>query len=205
MCKFKVGDEVVLVNVSMGRPPALKNGITGIVLETATDPYVEFNVKKSGYLHSAGRLGEDGKCYAVFDWEIELVKPKKESSFKTSNRYKLHKYISSTGFAKYQLGLMIGKSKEYFSNETKESRFIERGDMSDARYKALRKQVKDAVAKTLPVKINKSGFVDLDIANQNLHKPKIHKEKSNDLEIFLAVVLVSSLIFIFGYFIYAEM
>ncbi len=73
MNKFKIGDKVVLV-ASNGNPSILKNGVTGVVLDIDTAPYVQFNVEESDELHKANGLGEDGKCWAVEEHEIELIK-----------------------------------------------------------------------------------------------------------------------------------
>lgn len=144
MSKFKVGDEVVLVN-SENNPSILKNGVTGVVLDNDNVPYVQFDVEKSNELNDASGLGENGKCWAVKESEIELIKTKSIPSFKTSNRYKLHKYISSTGFSKLDLSRALNKGDSFLSVETRESQFTNRGDMSDARYKSLRKQIKEVV------------------------------------------------------------
>lgn len=147
MSKFKVGDKVVLVD-SRNNPNVLQNGVTGIVLFSDDDiTRVQFNIKELQELHNGGELGEDGKCWTVTNDEIELLKPKSTTLFKTSNRYKLHKYILSTGFTKQDLSLALNKNQSYLTTETRESQFINRGDMSDARYKSLRKQIKEAVYK----------------------------------------------------------
>lgn len=163
MSKFKVGDEVVLV-ASEDNPSVLKNGATGVVLDINTAPYVQFNIEKSDELHDAEGLGEDGKCWAVTEDEIELIKTKYTPSFKASNRYKLHKYILSTGFTKQDLSLALNKNQSYLTTETRESQFINRGDMSDARYKSLRKQIKESVykittefANSVPTNVGISG------------------------------------------------
>lgn len=154
MSKYKIGDEVVLV-ASNGNPSILKNGVTGVVLDIDTSPYVQFNIEKSDELNNARGLGEDGKCWAVSENEIELIKPKSTPSFKTSNRYKLHKYILSTGFTKQDLSLALNRNQSYLATETRESQFTNRGDMSEARYKSLRKQIKEAVQiKSSPVDIS---------------------------------------------------
>lgn len=185
MSKYKVGDEVVMVN-SRNNPSVLKNGVTGVVLFSDDDiARIQFNIKKSEELHNGGELGEDGKCWTVVNDEIELLKLKSNSSFKTSNRYKLHKYILSTGFTKQDLSLALNKNQSYLTTETRASQFTNRGDMSDARYKSLRKQIKEAVQiKSSPVDIS---VVSAEI-NQTLaevdpedKKPKAFKVK--DLKI----------------------
>lgn len=73
MSKFKIGDKVVLV-ASEDNPSVLKNGVTGVVLDDDDIPFVQFNIRKSNKLNDGGGLGEDGKCYAVKQSEIELIK-----------------------------------------------------------------------------------------------------------------------------------
>ncbi len=155
MSKYKVGDEVVLVD-SRNNPSVLKNGVTGVVISNGENTTkVQFNVGESKQLHSGGGLGEKGKCWVVMNSEIELLKPKTSQSFKTSNRYKLHKYILSTGISKLDLSRALNKGDSFLSVETRESQFTNRGDMSDARYKSLRKQIKEVVQiKSTPVDIS---------------------------------------------------
>ena len=60
-----------------------------------------------------------------------------DSEYKNSNRYKLHKAASATGFSFSKLSRAMGFSDTYISNESKESRFNRRGDLTDNRYNHL--------------------------------------------------------------------
>ncbi|AFU62329.1 hypothetical protein AVV48_gp80 [Acinetobacter phage phiAC-1] len=131
MSKYKVGDEVVLVK--------------------AKDWVKDFGGKIGGIYEIVDFWDDDigiqsldgsGLKFYVSDYNIKLhEKPK----YQTSNRYKLHKYILSTGFTKQDLSLALNKNQSYLTTETRASQFYNRGDMSDARYKSLRKQIKEAV------------------------------------------------------------
>ena len=61
----------------------------------------------------------------------------KAGEYKKSNRYKLHKAASATGFSFSKLSRAMGRSDTYISNESKESRFNSRGDLTDKRYNQL--------------------------------------------------------------------
>ena len=61
----------------------------------------------------------------------------KAGEYKNSNRYKLHKAASETGFSFSKLSRAMGRSDTYISNESKESRFNSRGDLTDKRYNQL--------------------------------------------------------------------
>lgn len=184
MSKFKVGDEVVLVD-SKCLPSVLKSGVTGVILDNHDTPYVQFNIEKSDKLHDAWGLGENGKCYSVIEDRLELLKPKSTPSFKTSNRYKLHKYILSTGFTKQDLSLALNKNQSYLATETRASQFYNRGDMSDARYKSLRKQIKEAVQiKSAPVDISVvAGEITQTFAEVEPQDKKPKAVKVKDLKI----------------------
>jgi len=58
-------------------------------------------------------------------------------SYEDSNRYRLHKAASATGFSFSKLSRAMGFSDTYISNESKESRFNRRGDLTDNRYNHL--------------------------------------------------------------------
>lgn len=133
MSKYKVGDEVVLVK--------------------AEDWVKDFGGKIGGIYKIVDFWGNDigiqgldgsGLKFYVYDYNIKLHE---KPEYKTSNRYKLHKYLLSTGFTKQYLSLALNKNQSYLATETRESQFINRGDMSDARYKSLRKQIKEAINK----------------------------------------------------------
>lgn len=132
MSKFKVGDRVVLVD-STDNPSVLKNGLKGIVLDQKDIPFVQFDVDKNDELNDACGLGEDGKCFAVCEYEIKLI----SDDYIQSNRYKLHQAIKKTGFQSERLSLASGYAKTYFTGFTAESRFNSRGDITEERLNAL--------------------------------------------------------------------
>lgn len=128
MSKYKVGDEVVLIFADKAdKRKGFKAGDKIII---------------DGF-YSRGIHNENGDCF-----EFSQINDFSEAitlSFKKSNRYKLHKYILSTGFTKQYLSLALNKNQSYLATETRASQFYNRGDMSDARCKSLRKQIKEAV------------------------------------------------------------
>ena len=83
-------------------------------------------------------------CLFLSKGEIDVVSPDKDNSiidlsldYINSNRYKLHKAASETGFSFSKLSRAMGRSDTYISNESKESRFNSRGDLTDKRYNQL--------------------------------------------------------------------
>lgn len=172
MSKFKVGDEVVLVDADdTDKAKGFKNGgvfIIGSIYEDLIE------LKNGGLLYSN---------------QVKLAS--KYYGFKTSNRYKMHKYILSTGFTKQDLSLALNKNQSYLTTETRESQFINRGDMSDARYKSLRKQIKEAVQiKSEPIDISMvAGEVTqtlVEIKPQEKTLDKKVKEAKEALDTFTA-------------------
>lgn len=131
--KFKVGDEVEIVS---HEHTINKFGGEAVISRIGTKSVIDC-------------IYDDGSCVTIkadiYSYHPDDLKLVKNSSFKTSNRYKLHKYILSTGFTKQDLSLALNKNQSYLATETRESQFINRGDMSDARYKSLRKQVKEVI------------------------------------------------------------
>lgn len=69
--------------------------------------------------------------------QIKLANSTPVSEYKNSNRYKLHKAASATGFSFSKLSRAMGFSDTHISNESKESRFNSRGDLTDKRYNQL--------------------------------------------------------------------
>lgn len=133
MGKFKVGDEVVLVN-GKRNPCVLKNGVTGVVLNNNSIPFVQFNVDPNECLHDAVWFhGKNGKCWAVCENELSLI----ESNYKKSNRYKLREAVKKTGHAATHLSLAADQNQYYFGSEMKESRFNSRGDLNEKQFNKL--------------------------------------------------------------------
>lgn len=173
MSKFKVGDEVEIFS---HEHTINKFGGETVISHIGTKSVIDC-------------IYDDGSCVTIkadiYSYHPDDLKLVKDSSFKTSNRYKLHKYILSTGFTKQYLSLALNKNQSYLTTETRESQFTNRGDMSDARYKSLRKQIKEAVQiKSEPVDISVVGgevnqtFLDVEPQDK---KPKAFKVK--DLKI----------------------
>lgn len=158
MSKFKVGDEVVVIDQKHGHNFDIGEvvKITEIDCDSRT-PY---------------------RCDGKNDyWFLNKCEIKHIKDFKTSNRYKLHKYILNTGFTKQDLSLALNKNQSYLTTETRESQFTNRGDMSDARYKSLRKKIKEAVQiKSEPIDISVVGgevnqtFLDVEPQEKINHK-----------------------------------
>lgn len=132
MCKFKAGDRVVITNSEEGNPSILKNGVTGIVLENHSYPFVQFDVIEDDSLNDAIGLGVGGRCYSVCENEIDLFHP-----YIQSNRYKLQQAIKKTGFHAEKLSLASNHAKTYFTGFTAESRFNSRGDITEERLNSL--------------------------------------------------------------------
>lgn len=146
MSNFKVGDEVEIVS----HEHTIKSlGGEGVISPIGTKSIID------GVHYKGSCVTIKADIYSYDSNDLKLVK---DSGFKTSNRYKLHKYILSTGFTKQDLSLALNKNQSYLATETRESQFTNRGDMSDARYKSLRKQIKEAVQiKSEPVDISVVG------------------------------------------------
>lgn len=175
MSKFKVGNEVVLV-ASRGNPDVLKNGVTGVVLDLDSSPYVQFDLNEDSSLHDAFGLGEGGKCYAVCEDELELINQK----YNQSNRNKLREHIKSLGFTAIDLSVAAGFNKAYFGSETGESRFNSRGDISDDRLLELKHKAFEAKKELASKSIGKLT-VDLEVKTTfipNKDKELIKKSKS---------------------------
>lgn len=131
MCKFKVGDKVVVFN-SSGNPDVIKKGLTGVVLDNSSFPFVQFDIEENEMLHNANGLGESGKCFIMAEREIKLL-----NNYKQSNRHKLQQAIKATGFHAEKLSLASNHAKTYFTGFTAESRLNSRGDITEERLNSL--------------------------------------------------------------------
>ncbi len=70
--------------------------------------------------------------------EIKLIKSGDlKMSYETSNRKKLYDAIKKTGFQAIDLSVASGHEKNYFSAAASESRFLNRGDLSDKRLNTI--------------------------------------------------------------------
>ena len=119
MSKFKVGDKVRVVSNT--------NDHKFDIGEIITITEVFGSTKDQEY---AANGSSDWWC--VLESELDWV-----NDYKNSNRYKLHKAASATGFSFSKLSRAMGRSDTYISNESKESRFNSRGDLTDKRYNQL--------------------------------------------------------------------
>jgi len=119
MSKFKVGDKVRVVSNTNNHEFDIGEiiTITNICENTKNQEYIA-----DGY----------SDWWYVLESELEWV-----NNYKDSNRYKLHKAASATGFSFSKLSRAMGFSDTYISNESKESRFNRRGDLTDNRYNHL--------------------------------------------------------------------
>ncbi|HEY4537427.1 MAG TPA: hypothetical protein VIG45_03105 [Erysipelothrix sp.] len=99
--------------------------------------------------------------------QIKLANSTSVSEYKNSNRYKLHKAASATGFSFSKLSRAMGFSDTYISNESKESRFNRRGDLTDKRYNHLIDKI--AIAeRTLKGNPAKGLYDSIDIETESL-------------------------------------
>ena len=122
MSEFKKGDLVRVVKKKCGHMFAVGD-IVEIVGINEKDTMLECKSKVS-------------QSWFLQFYEVEKVDCL-ESEYKNSNRYKLHKAASATGFSFSKLSRAMGFSDTYISNESKESRFNRRGDLNDNRYNHL--------------------------------------------------------------------
>ena len=98
--------------------------------------------------------------------QIELVNA--DSEYKNSNRYKLNKAASETGFSFSKLSRAMGRSDTYISNESKESRFNSRGDLTDKRYNQL---IIDLAYAERTLNGNPAKVVDVETESLCIEKP----------------------------------
>lgn len=141
MSKFKVGDEVLVLDSSNF------NDLVGIFIKKGNKYKVAYiSDDKVGLEYAEG-------CYARVD--VKCV-----GLYKTSNRNKLREHIKSLGFTAIDLSVAAGFNKYYFGTETAESKFNKRGDISDDRFCELEALASSAFA-TLKLKQCSDGsFVD---------------------------------------------
>lgn len=151
MSKFKVGDEVKIVNLAQfgGSEPNMynvrrgdKGKVVGYYKKCENFAIVENPKFKRSH---AG----EGKVYVPFA-HLELF-----GGYDQSNRSKLREHIKSLGFSAIDLSVAAGFNKAYFGSETGESRFNSRGDISDDRLLELKHNAFSAMMK---LKIEKSGY-----------------------------------------------
>lgn len=71
---------------------------------------------------------------------------KNQICYKKSNRYKLNELLKNSGFKAKELSLTAGFSGNYLSAVSSESRYLNRGDLTEAKYQELVKVVNLAVA-----------------------------------------------------------
>jgi hypothetical protein len=81
MGKFKKGDRVRVIKGNT----IIKDGWVGVVLETNSAPFVEFQFPFPSGHNALGR-GKDGYCFTCFPGEIELVEDKPKCRFKKGDR-----------------------------------------------------------------------------------------------------------------------
>ena len=118
MSKFKVGDLVRVVKKECGH----KFDIGEVV------KIVGINEKHT-MLECKSKVSQS--------WSLQFYEVEEVNGYFESNRYKLHKAASATGFSFSKLSRAMGRSDTYISNESKESRFNSRGDLTDKRYNQL--------------------------------------------------------------------
>ena len=118
MSKFKVGDKVRVVKKECGH----KFDIGEVV------KIVGINEKHT-MLECKSKVSQS--------WSLQFYEVEEVNGYFESNRYKLHKAASATGFSFSKLSRAMGRSDTYISNESKESRFNSRGDLTDKRYNQL--------------------------------------------------------------------
>ena len=122
MSKFKKGDLVRVVKKKCGHRFNIGEIVKIVgISEKDTQLRCESKVSQLGFLqfHEVEKVDNLG------------------SEYKNSNRYKLHKAAGETGFSFSKLSRAMGRSDTYISNESKESRFNSRGDLTDKRYNQL--------------------------------------------------------------------
>ena len=192
MSKFKVGDEVKIVNLAQlgGCEPNEFNvclsdtgEIVGFWSQSKYFAIVE-NKKFKG-----SRAGE-GRVY-VPTGHIELT------GYQSSNRNKLREHIKSLGFTAIDLSVAAGFSKYYFGSETSESRFNKRGDISDKRFNELKALASSAKDKLSNKSIGKLT-VDLEVKTtfvSDQSKESIEKLPENKPEKIKSKWIVSNKVF----------
>lgn len=125
MSKFKVGDEVVLLEPSkIELKKGFKKGQVFKVCEILGDDIVIVN-----------------SIHGLYFNQIDFNK------YHYSNRSKLREHIKSLGFSAIDLSVAAGFNKAYFGSETGESRFNSRGDISDDRLLELKHKAFEAKKK----------------------------------------------------------
>lgn len=72
MNKFKVGDRVVLRDLTSFYHHGLKDGMIGTILEDHDLPYVKFDNFTEG--HNGGGLSDMNDCWACYEGRLELLK-----------------------------------------------------------------------------------------------------------------------------------
>lgn len=104
--------------------------------------------------YGSGSCGDAGVIVGNYDtpgmYKVKLLDGEKENIitvkferefdvhlYANSNRYKLKESLYSTGFNATELSIASGYNKSYFSSAVSESRFIDRGDLSESAYNKL--------------------------------------------------------------------
>ena len=134
MCEneIKKGSNVILkCNIGCFLGYQIPEGTRGFVLENATSPFVEFDIKPNKFLHDGGGLGEEGKCWSVHINYLKLYE------YKTSNRYKLKQAIKETGISSRKLSHFAMGNESFFYNQTGPARFKEYGDISSSKLDSM--------------------------------------------------------------------
>ena len=150
MSKFKVGDKVRVVSNINNHEFDIGEiiTITGVCEKTKDQEYIA-----------------DGSSdwWYVLESELDWV-----NDYKNSNRYKLHKVAGETGFSFSKLSRAMGRSDTYISNESKESRFNSRGDLTDKRYNQL---IIDLAYAERTLNGNPAKVVDIETESLSIEKP----------------------------------